>query len=123
MFKKILIAVLCFLLLNFSYSQKNKEISRPKLIVGLVIDQMRWDFLYRYNELYGDGGFKRLLSQGFSCENTLIPYVPTYTAPGHACIYTGSIPAIHGIVGNNWYEKSISKFIYCTDDSTVSGVG
>lgn len=96
---------------------------KPKLVVGLVIDQMRWDYLYRYNSLYGNGGFKRLLSQGFSCENTFIPYVPTYTAVGHSCVYTGSIPAISGIVGNNWFEKSIRKNVYCTDDSTVTTVG
>ena len=96
---------------------------RPKLIVGLVIDQMRWDYLYRFSSLYGSGGFKRLLAEGFTCENTLIPYVPTYTAPGHTCIYSGSVPAIHGIVGNNWYDKTQHKNVYCADDSTVSTVG
>jgi len=91
--------------------------------VGLVIDQMRWDYLYRYSELYGNGGFKRLLKDGFTAENTLIPYVPTYTAVGHTCIYTGSVPAITGVVGNNWYDKTVNKFVYCTDDSTVNTVG
>jgi predicted AlkP superfamily pyrophosphatase or phosphodiesterase len=107
----------------FSCLSAISQANKPKLIVGLVIDQMRWDYLYRYNSLYGEGGFKRLLGQGFSCENTLIPYVPTYTAVGHTCIYTGSVPAIAGIVGNNWYEKSINKNVYCTDDSTVTSVG
>jgi hypothetical protein len=96
---------------------------KPKLVIGIVIDQMRWDYLYRFNDLYGANGFKRMLNQGFSCENTLIPYMPTYTAAGHTCVYTGSVPAIHGIVGNGWFEKSINKSVYCTDDSTVSGVG
>ena len=91
--------------------------------MGLVIDQMRWDYLYRYNDLYGSGGFKRLLKEGFTAENTMIPYVPTYTAVGHSCIYTGSVPAISGIVGNNWFDKTTGKNIYCTDDSTVSTVG
>lgn len=97
--------------------------AKPKLVVGIVIDQMRWDYLYRFNQLYNDSGFKRLLSEGFSCDNTLIPYTPTYTAPGHTCIYTGSVPAIHGIVGNNWYDKTLNKLVYCTDDSTVTTVG
>ncbi|HMK03277.1 MAG TPA: alkaline phosphatase family protein, partial [Ferruginibacter sp.] len=96
---------------------------KPKLVVGLVIDQMRWDYLYRFNALYGEHGFKRMLREGFSAENAFIPYVPTYTAVGHACIYTGSVPAVMGIVGNNWFDKSINKNIYCTDDSTVTGVG
>lgn len=96
---------------------------KPKLVVGLVVDQMRWDYLYRYSELYGAGGFKRLLKEGFSSENNFIPYMPTYTAVGHTCIYTGSVPAITGIVGNNWYDKAADKYVYCTDDSTVSTVG
>lgn len=96
---------------------------KPKLIVGLVIDQMRWDYLYRYTDRYGSDGFKRLLKEGFSCENTMIPYTPTYTAAGHTCVYTGSVPAIHGIVGNSWYDRLSKKYVYCTDDSTVSTVG
>jgi predicted AlkP superfamily pyrophosphatase or phosphodiesterase len=97
--------------------------SKPKLVVGLVVDQMRWDFLYRFQDRYGAGGFKRLLGEGFSCENTFIPFTPTYTAPGHACVYTGSVPSLNGIVGNNWYDKNAKQIVYCTDDSTVNGVG
>ncbi|CAN5233843.1 alkaline phosphatase family protein [soil metagenome] len=99
------------------------QTAKPKLVVGLVIDQMRWDYMYRFNTLYGEGGFKRLLKDGFSAENTMIPYVPTYTAVGHTCIYTGSVPAISGIVGNNWFDKATGRGVYCTDDSTVSTVG
>ena len=120
----------CFLLALFSTSaiaQAKKIASpspaKPKLIVGIVIDQMRWDYLYRYNQLYTSNGFKRLLGEGFSCENTLIPYTPTYTAVGHTCIYTGSVPAINGMVGNNWWDKTLNTNVYCTDDSTVSTVG
>jgi predicted AlkP superfamily pyrophosphatase or phosphodiesterase len=98
-------------------------VGKPKLVVGLVIDQMRWDYLYRFHALYGAGGFKRMLKEGFSSENNMIPFVPTYTGVGHSCIYTGSIPAINGIVGNNWFDKSTGKGVYCTDDSTVTGVG
>jgi predicted AlkP superfamily pyrophosphatase or phosphodiesterase len=104
-------------------ANSSAQASKPKLVVGLVIDQMRWDYLYKYNALYGKGGFKRLISEGFTAENTLIPYVPTYTAVGHTCIYTGSVPAISGIVGNNWYDRTANKFVYCTDDSTVTTVG
>ena len=107
-------------------SSKNNgsTLARPKLVVGIVVDQMRWDYLYRYHDIYSNNeGFKRLLGEGFSCENTFIPYIPTVTAAGHTCIYTGSIPAIHGIVGNNWYDNIQKKEVYCTDDSTVSTVG
>lgn len=102
---------------------KNSAVNQPKLVVGLVIDQMRWDFLYRYRSLYSANGFKRLLNEGHSCENTMIPYMPTYTAPGHTCIYTGSVPAIHGIIGNNWYNRKTNSGVYCTQDDSVKTVG
>jgi predicted AlkP superfamily pyrophosphatase or phosphodiesterase len=121
MIKIFFLALFFFLISVFSFSQSQNKGAIPK--PKLVIDQMRWDFLYRYYDLYSSNGFKRLLNEGFSCENTLIPYLPTYTAPGHTCIYTGSVPAIHGIVGNNWFDKSTNKNVYCTDDSTVSAVG
>jgi len=123
MLKKSLFAVLMFLVLSRSFAQPASKPSKPKLVIGLVIDQMRWDFLYRFTNLYSPNGFKRLLNNGFSCENTMIPYVPTYTAPGHATIYTGSLPSIHGIVGNNWFDKRTNRNVYCTDDSMVSAVG
>ena len=96
---------------------------KPKLVVGIVVDQMRWDYLYRFSALYGKGGFNRMINQGFSCENTFIPYMPTYTAPGHTCVYTGSVPALHGIVGNTWYDKTGKRNVYCTEDNTVNTVG
>ena len=97
--------------------------TRPKLVVGIVIDQMRWDYLYRYANRYGNGGFNRLLKEGFTCENTQIPYIPTVTAAGHTGIYTGSVPAIHGIAGNDFIIQATGKSMYCTEDSTVKTVG
>ncbi len=94
---------------------------RPKLVVGIVVDQMRWDYLYRYYDHYGQDGFRRLMRDGFRCEQAMINYLPSFTAPGHTCIYTGSVPAIHGIAGNDWYENG--KFVYCTDDKSVQPVG
>lgn len=117
------------LLLAFTFSgsilfaQPAKTIQRPKLVVGIVVDQMRWDYLYRYYDRYGNDGFKRLLNDGFSCENTLINYLPSYTAVGHSVIFSGSIPAIDGIVGNDWIDQITGKSWYCTEDSTVTGVG
>ncbi|WP_316747520.1 alkaline phosphatase PafA [Pedobacter gandavensis] len=99
------------------------SVDRPKLVVGLVIDQMRWDYLYRYYSRYSAGGFKRLINEGFSAENTFIPYTPTYTACGHASIYTGSVPAINGIIGNDWYDPQLGRNVYCAEDTTVTSVG
>lgn len=98
-------------------------IDRPKLVIGLVVDQMRWDYLYRYYDRYSNGGFKRLINDGFSAENTFIPYTPTYTAVGHSSIYTGSVPAITGIVGNDWYDPQLRRNVYCTEDTSVVSVG
>ena len=99
------------------------KLIRPKLVVGIVVDQMRWDYLYRYYDRYSEGGFKRLLTEGFSCENTYINYLPSYTAVGHTCIFTGSVPSISGITGNDWVEQLTGTRVYCTDDSTVRSVG
>jgi len=97
--------------------------ARPKLVVGLMIDHMRWDYLYRYQNRYSPNGFNRLLQQGFNCQNTIIPYTPTATSCGHASVYTGSVPAINGIASNNWWDMKEQKYVYCCDDKTVVGVG
>ena len=120
--KIILLFVVC-LQLSLKNAKAQNPGDNPKLVVGIVIDQMRWDYLYRFGNNYCNDGFKRLLSNGYSFENTYIPYLPTYTAVGHTSIYTGSVPAIHGIVGNNWYERIIGKKVYCTDDSTATTIG
>ena len=120
------ITLLCLIISTQLFAQKktvtNTQLERPKLVVGIVVDQMRWDYLYRYYNKYENGGFKRLLKEGFSCENTMINYIPTVTAIGHTSIFTGSVPSLHGIAGNNWIDKT-GKSIYCTDDSTVSTIG
>ncbi|HEV8285876.1 MAG TPA: alkaline phosphatase PafA [Chitinophagaceae bacterium] len=124
--KKIGLLVVAYLSLIAVFAQpaaKTTPIQRPKLVVGIVVDQMRWDFLYRYYERYGSGGFKRLINDGFSCENAMINYIPSFTAVGHATIFTGSVPAIDGIAGNDWIDQLTGKHYYCTDDSTVQPVG
>ena len=125
MFRKISIAAAALLSVITINAQKNKnnQVDRPKLVVGLVIDQMRWDYLYRYYSKYGNDGFKRLLNKGYSLNNVHIPYVPTVTALGHTSIYTGSVPAIHGIAGNDWTDKETGKNVYCTADENVQPVG
>ncbi|MDD2797276.1 MAG: alkaline phosphatase family protein [Bacteroidales bacterium] len=125
--KLIAISLFSVLLCGTLFAQKNKKTTspadRPKLVVGIVVDQMRWDYLYRYYSKYEAGGFKRLLGEGFSCENTMINYIPSVTAIGHTSIFTGSVPSIHGIAGNDWTDPISGKSVYCTDDSTVQTVG
>ncbi|WP_028295920.1 alkaline phosphatase PafA [Olivibacter sitiensis] len=121
---KIVVFLCSFLSLLSATAQvgNKKDVERPKLVIGLVVDQMRWDYLYRYYDRYTDGGFKRMLNEGFSAENTYINYVPTVTAIGHSTIYTGSVPALHGIAGNDFYLKENGQSVYCTEDNTVQGV-
>ncbi|MGF7232208.1 alkaline phosphatase PafA [Arachidicoccus sp.] len=117
--KKIVLFFLFSYMSLFSFAQ----MQRPKLVVGIVVDQMRWDYLYRFYDKYSEGGFKRLLNEGYSCANTFVNYLPAYTAVGHSTIFTGSVPSIDGIAGNSWRFQNSEKTTYCTDDSTVSTVG
>jgi predicted AlkP superfamily pyrophosphatase or phosphodiesterase len=104
-------------------TSQQKNIERPKLVVGIVVDQMRYDYLYRYWEKYSDGGFKRLLGEGFSFTDANYNYSPTFTGPGHACIYTGTTPSYNGIISNDWYDRKNSRVVYCAEDSDVKSVG
>lgn len=97
--------------------------AKPKLVVGIVVDQMRYDYIYRYWDKFGNDGFKRLVNEGFFCRNTNFNYVPTYTGPGHTSIYTGTTPAVHGIIANDWYDRKSGKHVYCSEDYAVNGVG
>ncbi|WP_445735473.1 alkaline phosphatase PafA [Mariniflexile sp.] len=128
---KNVISGLLGLFLVFSCPAQNKIVStksadsnsKPRLVVGIVIDQMRYDYLTRFYNKYGEGGFKRMMNEGFNCKNNHYNYVPTYTGPGHASIYTGTTPKYHGIIANDWYDKEIKKSVYCTGDDSMKSVG
>ncbi len=96
---------------------------RPKLVVGIVVDQMRQEYLYRFEKKFGPGGFRRLMTDGFMLKNAHYSYVPTYTGPGHATVYSGCTPAIHGIIGNDWYDRTTKKFVNCVEDERQKPVG
>lgn len=105
------------------FSQKINLKDNPKLVVGIVIDQMRYDYLTRYWDRFGEEGFKRLVRDGFNFKNNHFNYLPTTTGPGHASIFTGTSPMNHGIIGNNWYDKKIDEMVYCAGDDSVTPVG
>ena len=96
---------------------------RPKLVVGITVDQMRMDYLYRFWDAFGDDGFKRLVEKGFVCGDHHFGYAPTYTGPGHASIFTGTTPRSHGIIGNDWYNRASGSSVYCASDASVQTVG
>lgn len=117
---KTICTISLYLLFFYSFSQQYKT---PKLVVGIVIDQMRYDYLYAYWNKYSEGGFKKLINNGFNFKNTHYNYVPTYTGPGHASIYAGCTPAQHAIIANDWFERTENRKVYCTEDKNVTGVG
>jgi predicted AlkP superfamily pyrophosphatase or phosphodiesterase len=120
--KKILVLLLLTQTL-FAQKKSGPELKQPKLVVGIVVDQMRHDYIYRYWNKYSKGGFKKLVGEGYFFRNAHYNYVPTYTGPGHASIYTGTSPATHGIISNDWFVKETGQMMYCTDDKTVKPVG
>jgi len=120
---KFLFSFVCLFIFLGSLKQVAQQPKKSKLIIGIVIDQMRYDYLTRYADRYGKDGFNRILKDGFSLENAHYNYIPTYTAVGHTSIYTGTTPSEHGIISNNWYDKFLKESIYCVDDVTYKTVG
>jgi predicted AlkP superfamily pyrophosphatase or phosphodiesterase len=106
-----------FVLLAQSLCSQNR--TKPKLVVGIVIDQMRYEYLYRFQENYTDKGFRKLINNGYNVKNVHYNYIPTSTAPGHASIFTGITPKNHGIIANGWYSRKKKKIINCIEDETV----
>ena len=96
---------------------------KPKLVVGIVVDQMKQEYLTRFYGNFGEGGFKRFVEEGFMARNGHYNYSATNTGPGHASVYTGTTPAVHGIVNNSWYSRSLGRSVYCAEDTTVVAVG
>ena len=122
--RKFLLVVTFMLSMAYSVAQNTTyQSKKPKLIVGIVVDQMRQEYFYKFEDRYVDGGFKRLMHEGFMMKNGHYNYVPTYTGPGHTSVYTGTTPATHGIIGNDWYIRKLGRTIYCASDSTVHAVG
>ncbi len=107
---------------SFLFGQVNQD-QKPKLVVGIVVDQMRFDYLYKYENKYGEDGFKRLMHDGFNFKNMHYNYIPTVTAAGHASIYTGTTPSVHGIIGNGWYDRYTHEGVENVTDSTYTLVG
>ncbi|MDG1244905.1 MAG: alkaline phosphatase family protein [Polaribacter sp.] len=121
--KKIILFVFAFGVILYSFQSKKLIPKKPKLVVGIVIDQMRYDYLTRFADRFSENGFKRLLNDGFSLENAHYNLIPTYTAVGHASIYTGTPPSEHAIISNSWYDKFAKKSIYCVDDANYKTIG
>lgn len=112
-----------FVTLQAQKKSEDQPFTKPKLVVGIVVDQMRYDYISRFWDKYQNDGFKRMINEGFNCKNNHFNYIPTKTAAGHASVYTGSTPKTHGIIGNDWYDKNEDRSVYCTEDATVNSLG
>ncbi len=119
-FVKVFVLLIFALNINSVYSQTAKK---PKLVVGIVVDQMRFEYLYRFNPYFSEGGFKRLMHEGSNFTYAHYNYMPTHTGPGHASIYTGSVPFYHGIISNNYYDRVNRKTVNCVVDPNQKGIG
>ncbi|NER18360.1 alkaline phosphatase PafA [Spongiivirga citrea] len=123
MVKNLLAVLLVFGSISIKGQSEKAPFENPKLVVGIVVDQMRYDYLTRFWDRYGDGGFKRMVNEGFNCKNNHFNYVPTYTGPGHASVHTGTTPSVHGVISNNFYDKRNDKMVYCAGDDRYNSVG
>ena len=120
--KNTILALAIFLGVCAQAQVKTSE-KPPKLVVGIMVDQMRHEFLFRFQSKYGNGGFKRLMNEGFMLKNGHYNYTPTVTGPGHASVYAGTTPSIHGIIGNEWYDKELKKSVNCVEDPAYQVIG
>ena len=99
------------------------EPARPTLVIAIIVDQMRADYLDRFADLYGPGGFALLAGEGAVFTECAYPYAATNTAPGHSLFLSGILPARSGIIGNEWFDRQAGRVVYCVEDSSVASVG
>ena len=126
-----ILPILVFLLLTIAVASSaerrpNAASAQPekiKLAVLVVFDQMRGDYLTRWNDLFGDGGFHRMEHDGAWFQNCYYPYADTQTGPGHASILTGCSPNRHGIIANNWFDRAEGRNVYCVGSENADIIG
>jgi predicted AlkP superfamily pyrophosphatase or phosphodiesterase len=102
---------------------ENVQPKRPRLVLLIVVDQFRYDYLERFGDLFGPNGFRRLLRDGASWTQSNYDHMPTYTAPGHATMMTGAYPAESGIIGNEWLDRATGKRVTSVSDESVKLLG
>lgn len=114
------------LFVSVSFGQRRSQSSvqkRPRLVLLIVVDQFRYDYLERFGDLFGPDGFRRLMRDGASWAQSNYDHMPTYTAPGHGTMMTGAYPAESGIIGNEWLDRATGKRITSVSDESVKLLG
>src|ERR1700734_3599123 len=97
--------------------------AHPKLVVVIVIDQFRGDYLERYRDQFGEGGFRLFLDHGANFTDCNYDYANTRTAPGHATLFTGAYSNGHGIAANEWWDPQKKRMVTSVEDDTTKLVG
>lgn len=117
--------ILCLTSTSLVNSQDTKKIppEKPKIIVGIVVSQMRYDYIQRFWDKFGDNGIKLLTDRGTVCKNASFNYLFSQQGVGHASLSTGTTPADHGIVGKEWYLNLQDKIEQSTEDPLYKAVG
>ncbi|MCF8371422.1 MAG: alkaline phosphatase family protein [Bacteroidales bacterium] len=118
----VLLAVFLFLFFE-SQAQNRIPPEKPRLIIGIVVENMRSEYLYRYWDKFEKKGFKRLIGEGSFCKNASYEYLNTQSAPGYATIVAGCPPSVHGIVGNFFYDRKKDEMVDCCFDKKAKAVG
>lgn len=118
--KTIFASLFFIILFNFSYSQNNEK---PKLVVAIVVEQLRYDFIAKYWDKYSDNGFKKLINEGTFCKNSQYEYLNINSASGYATIACGSYPSQHGIINSTWFDRVLNVEKYCVNDENYKLVG
>src|SRR6476659_1078960 len=104
-------------------TEPGQRAKRPRLVLLIVVDQFRYDYLERFNDLFVENGLRRLMRDGASWTQSNYDHIPTYTAPGHATMMTGAYPAESGIVGNEWPDRVTGRRVTSVSDTTVTLLG
>lgn len=114
---RISVLIFAITLSCFSCSSiKTEKVHSPKLVVTIVVDQLKYDYLTQWSDRFSEAGFNKIQREGFSFHNQNYNYMPTNTGPGHATIFTGANPNHNGIIGNSWYVKSVKSKVNCVGD-------
>src|SRR5919109_3920032 len=114
-------ALMCLVSVGFAFGSAYN--ARPRLVVIIVIDQFRGDYLERYREQFGEGGFRLFLEHGAYFPNCDYEYANTRTAPGHSTLFTGTYTNGHGIISNEWWDPEKKKQVTSVEDDATKLVG
>src|SRR5688572_297802 len=118
---RLVLSVVLLALVGSPLRSEQAAPAGPRLVVIVVVDQLRFDQLDRYARLWTHG-FKRMMTDGAVFDRAYYPYLNTVTCAGHATIGTGSFPATHGVILNEWWQRAANRRMSCTDDPTVKSI-